>query len=182
MTQEFAAQEMQSGSFDPVGASEMGDATIATLATAAVEPAPRTEVEASPFFNRELSWLEFNRRVLYEAEDPTVPLLERLKFVAIFGGNLDEFFMKRVGGLKLQAASGRATLSPDGRTPAEQLAAIAAVGAADGPSRQRELLTGLPAAGACRRGRGAGRAGATWRRPSAPGSSQLLPAPTSSRS
>ncbi len=96
-------------------------------------------VEPSLFLNRELSWLEFNRRVLAEAEDPAVPLLDRLKFVAIFGGNLDEFFMKRVGGLKLQAASGRAAPSPDGRTPAEQVAAIRA---ALRPlyARQRELL------------------------------------------
>jgi len=72
---------------------------------------------SSLFFNRELSLLEFNRRVLAEAERETLPLLERLKFVAIFGGNIDEFFMKRVGGLKLQAAVSRATLSPDGRTP-----------------------------------------------------------------
>jgi polyphosphate kinase len=80
--------------------------------------------ELSPFLNRELSWLEFNRRVLAEAEDPSVPLLERLKFVAIFGGNLDEFFMKRVGGLKLQLQSKTPSLSPDGRTPAQQLREI----------------------------------------------------------
>ncbi len=80
--------------------------------------------EASPFLNRELSWLEFNARVLAEADDPAVPLLDRLKFIAIFGGNLDEFFMKRVGGLKLQQQSKSQSLSPDGRTPAQQLAEI----------------------------------------------------------
>ena len=73
--------------------------------------------------------------------DPTVPPLERLKFVAIFGGNLDEFFMKRVGGLKLQLASGVAKVSPDGRTPAEQLAAIGAE-VRRLYARQRDVLQG----------------------------------------
>jgi polyphosphate kinase len=78
------------------------------------------------YFNRELSWLEFNRRVLEQAEDPAIPIVDRLKFGAIFAANLDEFFMKRVGGLKLQAAGARPPLSPDDRTPAEQLDAIRA--------------------------------------------------------
>jgi polyphosphate kinase len=88
--------------------------------------AQREAAELSPFLNRELSWLEFNARVLAEAGDPGVPLLDRLKFLAIFGGNLDEFFMKRVGGLKLQQQSHPNGLSPDGRTPAQQLAEIGA--------------------------------------------------------
>ncbi len=95
--------------------------------------------EASPFLNRELSWLEFNGRVLAEAEDPGVPLLERLKFLAIFGGNLDEFFMKRVGGLKLQQQSRPQGMSPDGRTPAQQLAEIGAW-VRPRQRRQRSLL------------------------------------------
>jgi polyphosphate kinase len=75
-------------------------------------------------FNRELSWLEFNRHVLEEGLDESLPVLERLKFLSIFSSNLDEFFMIRVSGLKEQVAEGFAELSPDGRTASEQLAEI----------------------------------------------------------
>jgi polyphosphate kinase len=71
--------------------------------------------------NRELSWLDFNARVLSLAEDPDVPLLERAKFLAIFSQNLDEFFQVRVAGLKDQVAAAVGRTSPDGRTPARQL-------------------------------------------------------------
>jgi len=74
------------------------------------------------YLNRELTWLEFNRRVLAEAEDARNPLLERIKFLAITGSNLDEFFMKRIGGLKLQAAAGVPEPTIDGRTPLQQIA------------------------------------------------------------
>ncbi|WXB14506.1 polyphosphate kinase 1 [Pendulispora albinea] len=78
------------------------------------------------YLNRELSWLEFNARVLAEAENEAVPLLERLKFHAIFASNLDEFFMVRVAGLKQQLTGEVGELPPDGMTPSEQLAAISA--------------------------------------------------------
>ena len=73
------------------------------------------------YLNRELTWLAFNRRVLAEAENERAPLLERVKFLSIFDSNLDEFFMKRIGGLKQQLGAGLSTLSIDGRTPQTQL-------------------------------------------------------------
>ena len=73
------------------------------------------------YLNRELTWLEFNRRVLHEAEDWRTPLLERLKFIAIVSANLDEFFMKRIGGLKQLVAAGLREESLDGRTPQQQI-------------------------------------------------------------
>ena len=76
------------------------------------------------FLNRELSWLEFNARVLHEAEDPRTPLLERIKFLAIYSSNLDEFFMVRVAGLRRQVSAGVVQTPNDGLTAAEQLELI----------------------------------------------------------
>ena len=76
------------------------------------------------YLNRELSWLEFNKRVLEEAEDPNNPLLERIKFLAIFFNNLDEFFMIRISGLREQLTSGVLEASLDGTSPSEQLGKI----------------------------------------------------------
>ena len=69
-----------------------------------------------PYLNRELSWLEFNARVLHEARDDRNPLLERAKFLAIFAANLDEFFQVRVAGLQQQVPAGSTSVSADGRT------------------------------------------------------------------
>ena len=88
---------------------------------------PSTEVAARSgerLLNRELSWLDFNARVLELAEDPSVPLLERVKFCSIFSSNLDEFFMVRVAGLLGQIAAGLSVRSADGRSPKEALAEI----------------------------------------------------------
>jgi polyphosphate kinase len=103
------------------------------------EPIAEPLDPASLFLNRELSWLEFNLRVFHEAEDASNPLLERLKFLAIFDNNLDEFFMKRVGGLKQQVASNIRELPPDSRTPRQQLAEIHAT-VRPMMARQRRLL------------------------------------------
>ncbi|MBV9934356.1 MAG: RNA degradosome polyphosphate kinase [Actinobacteria bacterium] len=91
-----------------------------------LSPGGQAEAEAAEprYLNRELSWLEFDARVLALTEDPTVPLLERVKFCAIFAMNLDEFFYVRVAGLKDQVAARLGPTAPDGIWPAEQLTAI----------------------------------------------------------
>lgn len=112
---------------DETGSPGTSDAPVDTLGTAGAESsAAATGWDLSDpalYLNRELTWLSFNYRVLHEAEDPRTPLLERVKFVAIVSSNLDEFYMKRIGGLKQQLEAGVHGLSVDGRTPAEQLAA-----------------------------------------------------------
>jgi polyphosphate kinase len=88
------------------------------------EPTAAPSQPGGMYLNRELSWIEFNRRVLEEALDARAPLLERVKFLAIFASNLDEFFMIRVSGIKQQIAARVSRQSPDGLTPSEQLKAV----------------------------------------------------------
>lgn len=121
-----------------------GPAGVPAAAPVSTTAEPPT---AARFLNRDLSWLEFNRRVLHEALDPRTPLLERVKFLAIFSSNLDEFFMKRVGLIRGDAESGHDSRSPDGRTPREVFAACrqVVVGLQEEQARcwEEELLPAL---------------------------------------
>ena len=109
-------------------------AAMADVAAAAGDPGGETEagcggpddppLPADRYFSREISWLDFNARVLAQAEDRKIPLLERLKFLAIFASNLDEFYMVRVAGLQRRQKMGLTVRSPDGLSPKETLARI----------------------------------------------------------
>ncbi len=109
----------ENGRRDEPGAN--ADGAVTASDNAALPP-----LEPEMFINRELSWLDFNDRVLREAEERANPLLERVKFAAIFAGNLDEFFMIRVAGIQRKVDAGIASRGPDGRTPTEQLRAVRA--------------------------------------------------------
>ena len=97
---------------------------------AATAAGPAATANPSLYINRELSWLDFDRRVLEEALDERHPLLERVKFFAIFSSNLDEFFMIRVSGLQVQRSEGVADIAFDGMTPTEALDGIGQIGRA----------------------------------------------------
>ena len=97
---------------------------MAKLGEASRAVVPDTDLPDDRYLNRELSWLDFNARVLALAEDESQPLLERAKFLAIFASNLDEFYMVRVAGLKRRNETGLSVRSADGLTPREQLGYI----------------------------------------------------------
>ncbi len=122
------------GNPESAAAESLIEPSLAPVPAPACEVEPETATEARPpaitpglpehYINRELSWLQFNSRVLEEARDPRHPLLERVKFLSIYGTNLDEFFMVRVSGLCRQLERGALEAPPDGMTPSEQLAGI----------------------------------------------------------
>ncbi|MEA2607346.1 MAG: polyphosphate kinase, partial [Chloroflexota bacterium] len=99
-----------------------GSATRGGRGRSRAARAKRSDPSAGqPYINRELSWLDYAGRVLFEAADARNPILERVNFLTIFAGMLDEFFQIRISGLRQLVHAGRATTSPDGRTAAEQL-------------------------------------------------------------
>ncbi len=148
------AAEVENQSRPP---SDRRDARVATDSTvvaangAAASVLDLPALEPEMYINRELSWLDFNDRVLFEAEETSNRLLERVKFAAIFATNLDEFFMIRVAGIERKVAAGIAIPGPDGRTPTELLRAVRAK-TQSSLDRQaalitREFLPGLAAVG-----------------------------------
>src|SRR5690625_2624932 len=131
MSNDFGVDEIEGGQLTETRSAETDwrphDATpTAPPAATAAPPADEgDELPANRYLNRELSWLDFNARVLALAADTSLPLLERAKFLAIFASNLDEFYMVRVAGLKRRDEMGLSVRSADGLTPREQLRRIA---------------------------------------------------------
>src|SRR3981189_3672751 len=120
-----AVTEAETRPADAEGASESGAPEAPPAGPAdAIDPASSEALPEDRYLNRELSWLDFNARVLALAADPSLPLLERAKFLAIFASNLDEFYMVRVAGLKRRDEMGLSVRSADGLSPREQLRRI----------------------------------------------------------
>jgi len=112
---------------DPEMNAAAGSPEKVEIAEGSAAAVAATDLNARELYlNRELSLLAFQRRVLEEAEDESNPLLDRVKFLAILGSNLDEFFMVRVAGLKRQVESGSSEPAPDGMSPTDELDAIRA--------------------------------------------------------
>src|SRR6266542_564356 len=109
---------------EPIQAQPTPAEEVAAAAPAATEEGVLDLEDSSLYFNRELSWLDFNDRVLQLAEDPSVPLLERVKFCAIWESNLDEFYMVRVANLHDQLEAGMDARGADGLSASEQIDAI----------------------------------------------------------
>lgn len=119
---ETATKTTPASRSEPLAKAAPDAVTAAATETESVAAAAYADLDVPELYlNRELTWLEFNRRVLHEAKDESNPLLERLKFIGIVSSNLDEFFMKRIGGLKQQVGAGVMNYSVDGRLPARQI-------------------------------------------------------------
>jgi polyphosphate kinase len=129
------AEKQSDSGTEPDGAAPIGAPTVDYASTLDL---PQLQPEL--YINRELSWLEFNRRVLAEAADPAVPLLERVKFLSIVSSNHDEFFMIRVAGVKRKITAGIIDPGPDGRTPSELYAEIRTVAQELAQEQSRLLL------------------------------------------
>jgi polyphosphate kinase len=121
-----ATRNRGGGTHIPATGSADDGARVPAAPPAVTRAAAATDLPDDRYLNRELSWLDFNARVLAVAEDPSQPVLERAKFVAIFASNLDEFYMVRVAGLKRREETGLSVRSADGLTPHEQLSRISA--------------------------------------------------------
>lgn len=117
------ASTTQAGEDHVVSPGDNGDMHAAVMPALSHIAQPVVD-QSDRYLNREMQWLEFNDRVLFQATDERNPLLERVRFLAIFASNLDEFFQKRVGGLRRQLAAGVGSFGPDSANPAWQLAAI----------------------------------------------------------
>ncbi|MDT7856938.1 polyphosphate kinase 1 [Rubrivirga sp. S365] len=126
-TAETGARKPTTADVDTPGVADAEGGAVPLDQTLPLAVESRPVPEGAPldhpayYFNRELSWIDFNWRVFYQALDPRTPLIERVRFIAITANNLDEFYRKRIGGLKRQLGAGVRALSPDGRTPREQL-------------------------------------------------------------